>query len=350
MNKNDKRKRILAKKFSKKIKRTKNLLKKNKLEEDKIFSKEKINCPNIFSISQNFIETLDILEKIKKHSTATRKKIILNMKNVEKVDADALMYLKYIVYETKEIKKRNCIMSFIPPQKKDIKKFLYDSGFVTQSKCNKNIVAEKLDKKYWDKNDCIESQETENFKIRSGNTILLDEIKNIINFSIKEIPDKAKIILKDFLYNTIHELMENTISHAYLDKEKFLHKDWFLFAEKRHNIISFVFLDTGLGIPKTVTQKKIDDFYRNFYSITSESDILLSTLKGEERTRTKEVNRGKGLPYIYELFKKGTIKNLRIISNKACFNLNKDIDVKKHLQGTFFYWEIDINKYKKEVT
>lgn len=349
MDRNDRRKRILAKKFSKKIKRMKNLLEKNKLEEEKKISKEKINCPSIFSISQNFIETLDVLEKIKKHSSVTRKKIILNMANVEKVDADALMYLKYIVYETKEIKKRNCMMTFIAPQNKDIKKFLYDSGFVTQSKYNKNIVAEKLNKKYWDKNNRIESQETENFKIRSGNTILLDEIKNIIDFSIKEIHDKAQIIVKDFLYNTIHELMENTISHAYLDKEKFLHKDWFLFAEKRHNIISFVFLDTGLGIPKTVAQKKIDGIYREFYSITSESDILLSTLKGEERTRTKEVNRGKGLPYIYQLSEKEIIKNLRIISNKACFNLNKNIDVKKHLQGTFLYWEIDINKYKKEV-
>lgn len=240
-------------------------------------------------------------------------------------------------------------MTFIAPQNKDIKKFLYDSGFVTQSKYNKNIVAEKLNKKYWDKNNRIESQETENFKIRSGNTILLDEIKNIIDFSIKEIHDKAQITVKDFLYNTIHELMENTISHAYLDKEKFIHKDWFLFAEKRHNIISFVFLDSGLGIPKTVAQKKIDGIYREFHSITSESDILLSTLKGEERTRTKEVNRGKGLPYIYQLSENEIIKNLRIISNKACFNLNKNIDVKKHLQGTFLYWEIDINKYKKEV-
>ena len=60
------------------------------------------------------------------------------------------------------------------------------------------------------------------------------------------------------------------------------------------------------------------------------------------------MNRGKGLPYVYSLFKKECIQNLRIISNKACFNLNNNIDVEKHLQGTFFYWEINLNDYKIE--
>ena len=347
--KNKIKKNIILRKFSKKNKRKKNLLIKFKTNSKDVLLEKYIKCPKIFSISNNFTNTLTVLEKIRNHSMVTRKKILLDMENVEKVDADALMYLKYIVYEAREIKKRNCIMSFIAPKNKEIKNFLYNSGFVVNYKNNKKEpVDRKLNRKYWEIIDEYKlSQETENFKIRSGNKIIITEIKNIVDFSIKNISDSSKILLKNSLYTMIHELMENTVSHAYLDKQKFIHKDWLLFAEKRENIISFIFLDTGLGIPKTVIKKEIDKLLTTI-SKSSESNILFSTLKGEYRTRTKEINRGKGLPYIYNLFINNYIKNLRIISNKACFNLNNNEDVERHLQGTFFYWEIDLNNYKIE--
>ena len=345
------KKNIDSKKFLKKIKRKKNLSKKKKNGSRDVLLEKSIECPEVFSISENFIKTLAVLEKIRNHSMVTRKKILLNMKNVEKVDADALMYLKYIVYEAREIKKRNCIMAFIGPKDTKIRNFLYDSGFVINYKNNKkDPVDRKLNRRYWETTDDYKlGQETESFKIRSGNKIIIEEIKNIVDFSVKNVSENSKITLRNSLYTMIHELMENTISHAYLDKQNFIHKDWLLFAEKRDNIISFIFLDTGLGIPRTVVQKNLDKILEVFGSITNESDILLSTLKGEERTRTKEVNRGKGLPYVYSLFKKECIQNLRIISNKACFNLNNNIDVEKHLQGTFFYWEINLNNYKIEI-
>ena len=344
--KNKIKKNIILRKLSKKIKRKKNLLTKFKTDSKDVLLEKYIKCPKIFSISNNFTNTLTILEKIRNHSMVTRKKILLDMANVEKVDADALMYLKYIVYEAREIRKRNCIMSFIAPKNKEIKNFLYNSGFVVNYKNNKKEpVDRKLNRKYWETIDEYKlSQETENFKIRSGNKIIITEIKNIVDFSIKNISDTSKILLKNSLYTMIHELMENTVSHAYLDKQKFVHKDWLLFAEKRENIISFIFLDTGLGIPKTVIKKEIDKLLTTI-SKSSESNILFSTLKGEYRTRTKEINRGKGLPYIYNLFANNHIENLRIISNKACFNLNDNKDVERHLQGTFFYWEINLNNY-----
>lgn len=343
------KKNINLKKFSKKIKRKKNLLAKFKTGSKDVLLEKHIKCPKIFSISNNFANTLTVLDKIRNHSMVTRKKILLDMTDVEKVDADALMYLKYIVYEAREIRKRNCIMSFIAPKDKEIKNFLYNSGFVVNYKNNKKEpVDRKLNRKYWETIDEYKfSQETENFKIRSGNKIIITEIKNIVDFSIKSLSDNSNFLLKNSLYTMIHELMENTVSHAYLDKQKFVHKDWLLFAEKRENIISFIFLDTGLGIPKTVIKKEIDILLTTLNK-SSESNILVSTLKGEYRTRTKEINRGKGIPYIYNLFINNYIKNLRIISNKACFNLNNNEDVERHLQGTFFYWEIDLNNYKIE--
>lgn len=252
------KKNIDSKKFLKKIKRKKNLSRKIKSGSRDILLEKDIKCPEIFSISENFTSTLAILERIRNHSTVTRKKILLNMKNVEKVDADALMYLKYIVYEAREIRKRNCIMAFIAPKNTKIRNFLYDSGFVINYKSNKkDPVDRKLNRRYWETIDDYKlSQETENFKIRSGNKIITDEIKNIVDFSVKNISGNSKIILKNSLYTMIHELMENTVSHAYLDKQKFVHKDWLLFAEKRENVISFIFLDTGLGIPNVRRKTK----------------------------------------------------------------------------------------------
>ena len=68
------KKNIDSKKFLKKIKRKKNLSKKKKNGSRDVLLEKSIECPEVFSISENFINTLAVLEKIRNHSMVTRKK------------------------------------------------------------------------------------------------------------------------------------------------------------------------------------------------------------------------------------------------------------------------------------
>ena len=49
-----------------------------------------------------------------------------------------------------------------------------------------------------------------------------------------------------------------------------------------------------------------------------------------------------GLPNIFNRSQLKEIKNLKIISRKAAFNFNDDLDLVEELKGTLFYWEVDI--------
>ena len=65
-------------------------------------------------------------------------------------------------------------------------------------------------------------------------------------------------------------------------------------------------------------------------------------LAGYRVSATRKSNRNKGLPNIFNRSQLEEIKNLKIISRKAVFNFNNDLDLIEELKGTLFYWEVDI--------
>lgn len=335
---NEQLKRFLKNKFLKKIKRERIKYYKNLYGKDKIITKP-IPVPKIFSISKNSAKTIKLFEQIREHCKNSKKELVVNMESVEEVDIDALMYLKYIVYEIRQVKRINCYMSFTPPKNKLLHDFIRASGFIKHIEKDEWLAKYKKSISYSTTDNVITeigSYQNPNFRIRNGNIIDRSVSGSIIDFVSGKVESIGKEIL--FLYKMLSELMENTVMHAYTDGEKIKHKDWYVFAEKneKEKKVSFVFLDTGLGIPNTIKGKFFKDII-----FPSESSRLLSTLKGEGRTRAEVENRGKGLPFIYKLYLDGKIKNLMIISNQACFNLNNNDDIKKELKGTLFYWEIE---------
>lgn len=327
----ERKKRFLKRKFLKKINRKKQKKLKKIRKKAVEINEEKIIAPKIFSISKNSKESIYILNKIKNHCNNSTRKVLLDMSEIEDVEIDVLMYLKYIVYEVQDQKLKNCIMSFIPPKDRSLRNFIYSSGFVKASP-KSNFIDRENKKNYFLEKECqlLNRSRDQKFKIKRGDDVNTSINKEIVDFTKKNI----KLKRTSSLYNMLSELMENTKIHAYTDESNIEHKNWFIFAEKNNDVISYVFLDTGSGIPKTI-QKRL---FENIWS--KESEMLLSTLEGDDRTRTKKIYRGKGLPFIYKLYNEGEIKNLRIISNKACFNVNKNEDMIDELKGTFFYWEI----------
>jgi hypothetical protein len=149
----------------------------------------------------------------------------------------------------------------------------------------------------------------------------------------------------DELYEIIIELMTNTVQHAYNDKEILTVNQWYIYVGVNEDILQFVFLDTGEGIPQTVNKKAIEKFGDLFNVNRNDSYYIISALNGEWRSMTEEKYRGKGLPFVLGYSKRDEVCNYTIISGKAVVKIGKEGDVtytdlNNRIFGTLYYWEI----------
>lgn len=151
------------------------------------------------------------------------------------------------------------------------------------------------------------------------------------------------------IYSIIQEICSNSVEHSNQEIEK---KNWLFATSYKSSVVSFVLTDVGDGILNTLHRKnisKIKDSITNKGAI----DILMNAFNSEYGSSTKDVNRNKGLPKIYETFKDKYIKNLIVVTNNVILkfeNIKDSISLKNSLKGTFYYWEIDkqcIETWKK---
>ena len=131
------------------------------------------------------------------------------------------------------------------------------------------------------------------------------------------------------------ELMINVKEHASRNQKL---QEWWLVAyyNEKNQCVSFSMLDRGRGIPTTI-KKKFKDLFN-----LSDTQLLISTLLGEQRSETALPYRGKGLPKIYEYVLDNKVKNLYIISNNGFFSSEKIkecIDLETPFVGTLVSWD-----------
>lgn len=138
----------------------------------------------------------------------------------------------------------------------------------------------------------------------------------------------------------IVELMANTINHAYVHS---LHqKGWYLAVDHIHekNLVKFCFVDNGAGILKTL-RKKFAETVKEV--ITGSDEVLKKAFEGAYGSRTKATNRGRGLKMVKNVFTKGYIKSLKVITNDQFYDFESNIteSLPEKFDGTFYFWEID---------
>lgn len=146
------------------------------------------------------------------------------------------------------------------------------------------------------------------------------------------------------IYKILIECMQNTKDHAYTADTHRLGKWWLIAAHRpADNTVNFAFLDTGQGIPETIHKRLI----RNLDIVRDDVNLVLSGLRGEQRTRTKKHNRGKGLPQVHTVAASGAgIASVFIVSRKAwvdCGTLTGQT-LKVKFRGTLLMWSINGNK------
>ena len=288
--------------------------------------KNKVEAPVRFGMMDNIDETLQFFKNVKDTLKKLRvnDKIYFDLSKVEVVSADAIMYLIATIRNTRRINAFKIHCSGNAPINPEARKKFEQSGFydyVSSSvKTNTNYV--------------------DHIKIKAGNEaepVLAGEICDFVH----SLTDLDMVDTK-FLFSMIIELMTNTKQHAY-NSVNSMENNWYVYVEDREESLKFVFLDTGVGIPKTIRTK----FGEKIISILSNSDayFIASALRGEFRSETRLEYRGKGLPEIYNRITSARIENFAIVSGQGKCVVDElgnivEIPLKNALNGTLLSWNL----------
>lgn len=316
---------LLNRKRKKDIKITKLLKVEN---EKRTYIEVNISAPSIIDLIENNVESSNFFKTIKEKIIgiyAKSQEIVIDLDLVTYLDEVTIILL--IAYL--EIIKLNRIRfhGSLPKNEELVKmlgrygiqKFVYSSRSLVS---NINTLSVECGNK------------VEAFKAAK----LVEKVKRYYCFS------QAKC---EVLYNTIVELMDNTVNHAYTEYENqiILPKKWYISISNKIDYIDVIFVDIGLGIPNTIKKKFLSEELLS----RRHCELIESTLKADAiRTSTSKINRGKGLKETFINFSKyKLIDDLIVISGKGVCeftNENRFISNSKELlsdvNGTIIKWKL----------
>lgn len=269
-----------------------------------------------------FSEVMEVIKNCKIGDS-----IFFDLSEVEEINPDALMYIIAIIRNTRRIRglKIKCMGNV--PQNSGAREIIEKSGFLT----------------FVSSTSKLQYQADNRFMKISDGTDANGQLASSFCDFVQNICDKTSLNTKR-LYPMIIELMTNTHQHAYEPQETHtMMCNWYIFAQDTDEVVHFVFLDTGLGIPKTVSKR----FWEKIKDWLNKNDALYlkSALQGEFRSETRQGHRGKGLPGIYEDACASSICNLSVISGKGKCFVREDTVIEteclsKAFEGTLFTWDI----------
>lgn len=280
-----------------------------------------IIVPRNFVLSANVNEVLNFITRVKNISKV-HKRIFIKLRDVENITHGTIAMLLSVIGELKEL---GVYVSGDYPRKKDVRKILEQSGFFNhvngliddENKVTINTILTKG-------KEVVDSEETA--------PIVTTAMKTVFGESYRNQPLQGLLV----------ELMANTVNHAFPEMKN---RRWWLSVnhDLEKNKVSFAFVDNGAGIIKTLFLKfrqKIEIMF-----ISGNPELLNSAFMGKVGSRTKLGNRGRGLPSIYKKYSKKNIRRLAVITNDVLldFDENKIVQLTSSFNGTYYYWELDLN-------
>lgn len=285
----------------------------------------RLTVPKHFSILDNPKDTLIFFDEFQKY-IQYKKRIFIDMEDTTTLGIDALLYIISLLSTYKDKRIIYDVLGNLP-EDQQCKDLIIDSGFF-------NYVKTSHPRRK--PNDDI-------LQIKSGQNVDQIIAKEVIDFSLKHLDQNISSKSKS-IYRIIIEMMGNTFEHAYEKQDTTTR--WHLIAmhSKDNDEIKFIFLDSGSGIPTTIHKNfadKAKEILSNLFGmISADSQLIMSALDGDFKTRTQLKWRGNGLPSIKDCWKKKHIENLQIFSNYGYIDCNKGYneDLKQKFNGTLYSW------------
>lgn len=145
------------------------------------------------------------------------------------------------------------------------------------------------------------------------------------------------------IYTMLIEICSNSVEHAN-KKEK--DKNWVVSVSYEPDKVNFIVVDTGEGILRTIHKKLPELFMDKF---RDNGDVLEDILNKEYQSRTKEINRHKGLPKIKENYDAGYVDNMKILTNNVLYDMaSKTYEkTKNEYFGVLYSWSFTKDNYLK---
>jgi hypothetical protein len=274
-------------------------------------------APKIFSMVDNPEEAIEFLNGLRFHANSFH--LSLDLAGVNKLTTDGIAVLIATLRQLPTNIRGNL------PKDAAAQKMLVGSGFFDH--------VNRMQKLPYVPHGQISQQQSR--KVQP------DLAKELIHFGTRALGSEQKCTAA---YSVLIESMSNTHNHA-APKRPTDPEFWWatVFADAIRKRVCFTFVDTGVGIFRSVRLSKVRKMYK-FLGVRSDADILREMLHGQIESRTGLAYRGKGLPNIYKMSEAGRIKSLVIVANNVYCNVPADEYrmLKNEFRGTVLYWEIEL--------
>lgn len=301
--------------------------------DDKFKGYKKIKAPTILSFIDNPEEVIDFINNLK-YYFEDKKKVFVVLKDVKKINYDAIVVLLSIMVK---FKAHGIDFNGDFPYDRAANKILRESGFF------QNLFKQFEDKDRYElgKQNNIHTHAWKNVDPTLGDSIIKQASKAIWGEERRCQGVQRALI----------ELMLNTNNHADIAKEG--EKHWWLSLNNRkeEKMSCFSFVDFGVGIFESLNNKKEGSKFFGWAEKLikrakhgNNAELLKLILNGDlHETVTGKHYRGKGLPGINEAMKRNQISNLYIITNDVYGDIanNSYRMLKNSFSGTFLYWELN---------
>lgn len=280
-------------------------------------------APQDFSIN-NIVEIVTYIQDTDKYCRQNKYEYLkVNLDDVVQIDAFGIAL---IISMLNKLSFR-CINYWgTYPQNDEAKQVIIDSGFLGVVKTNLRKPTAR----------------------RNGNQLFMIGKDSVDSRRIGEAVKKAmaNILGKDTIYppvyNNMLEISANSVEHA---NDKRREKNWLVSISVENGKLHFILADTGLGILANLRKKKYE-IVRDLLMKT-DADVLYDVFNKKYQSITGEINRHKGLPFIYDSFKDGLISDLKVLTNKVMFDFetHKSENLLAGFNGVLYSWTVSTENY-----
>lgn len=307
-----------------------------------------IFLPKILDLTKADDLTLELVRDIKRFVLLEKRPIRLIFNGVQDIQPGSLLLLLAEIHRCRLVHGHSKLTGTYPEKGSNLEKLLHSTGFF--SLLNVKSSVEKEPKRY-----PVEHIE------------FISDVKPPVGLSKKfrEAMFGKKIQvsmnMRKQIFRAIGEAMINVGQHAYPTDSWQNHptkKRWWLSGHinKRNNLMTIMFCDLGVSIPRTLPKRYPMEYIRSALSLLpgikpNDGEMIKAGME-IGRSQTNESNRGKGLNDMKRIIDEAGEGELHIFSRRGCYRYSpgrpdqiRSLEVA--VDGTLIKWTVPLNKVTK---